>query len=156
MNGINKYLAATFLSATMLFTTGAQAMEIQQYDKMATSDQAAYDRVLWEGAEKVLKDEGRPDLAAQVERLFATTLPGDRDPIGVVEFTRNLAIVRADDAKNAVEHPNDPRSEVENAMAITLENNHIPLPDSFFTVGANSHPKLPPKDAKKKDDKKKN
>ena len=144
MNGFNKYLAATFLSAAMLLPSMVQAIERRQYDKMATSDQAAYDRVLWEGAEQLLKDEGRPDLAAQVERLYTTILPGDRDPIGVVEFEINLAIVRADDAKNVLEHPNNPRSHVEDAMAITLENNHIPLPDSFFTVAKDFKPKHPP------------
>jgi hypothetical protein len=57
--------------------------------------------------------------------------------------------VRLDDAKNAVAHPNDPRSQVEDAMAITLENNHIPLSDSFFTVASNFKPKLPPATEKK-------
>src|ERR1700674_3753072 len=76
MNGLNKFLAATFLSAAMLFTTGAQAMEIRQFDKMADQDQAEYVGLLVQGAEKVLTDEGRSDLAAQVEHLFTTRNPG--------------------------------------------------------------------------------
>jgi hypothetical protein len=52
----------------------------------------------------------------------------------VGEFEKNLARVRDDDAKNAAEHPNDPRSEAEDAMAITLEKNGIELADSFFSV----------------------
>ena len=137
-----KYLTV-FLSAAMLFTSAVQAMEIRQFDKMALPDQSEYVGLLVEGAEQVLKDEGRADLAAKVDHLFTTTLPGDAHTIGSVEFERNLAIVRADDAKNAVDHPNDPRSEVEDAIAITLENKHIPLPDSFFTVASNFKPKLP-------------
>jgi hypothetical protein len=89
MNGFKKYLAATFLSAAMLFTMGAQAMEIRRFDKMADQDQADYIGDLIVGAEKVLTDEGRP------------------------------------------------------AMFATLDKNHIPLPDSFYTVASNFKPKLP-------------
>ncbi len=157
MNRFSKSLAATFLSAAMLFTTGAQAMEIRQFDKMAIPDQSEYVGLLVQGAEQVLRDEGRADLAAQVEHLFTTTLPHDAHTIGMVEFELNLAIVRVDDAKNAAAHPNDPRSEVEDAMAITLENNHIKLPDNFFTLMKDFKPKYPQQsnDVKKKDDKKK-
>lgn len=77
MNGMKKYQAATFLSAAMLFTTGAQAMEIRQFDKMAIPDQSEYVGLLVQGAEQVLRDEGRADLAARVDHLFITTLPGD-------------------------------------------------------------------------------
>jgi hypothetical protein len=152
MNRFSKFLAATFLSAAMLFTSAAQTMEIRQFDKMADQDQADYIGDLIVGAEKVLTDEGRPDLAAKVEHLFTTKNNGDADTIGMVEFEINLALVRLDDAKNAEKNPNDPRSEVEDAMAITLENNHIPLPDSFFTVNKHFKPKLPP--AKEKKEKK--
>ena len=54
---------------------------------------------------------------------------------------RNLAITRADNA----DHPQDQPSEVEDVMIITLENNHIALPDSFYDVNKNFRPKLPPK-----------
>jgi len=42
MNRTGKSLAATFLSAAMLFSGVAQAMEIRQFDKMADQDQAKY------------------------------------------------------------------------------------------------------------------
>jgi hypothetical protein len=70
MNRFSKSLAATFLSAAMLFTSAAQAMEIRQFDKMAIPDQSEYVGLLVQGAEQVLRDEGRADLAAQVEHLF--------------------------------------------------------------------------------------
>lgn len=54
MNGSNKFVAATFLSAAMLFTSAAQAMEIRQFDKMAGSDQDRYVGVLVQSAEQVL------------------------------------------------------------------------------------------------------
>ena len=101
MNGTRKDLAATFVSAAMLFSGIAQAMEIRQFDKMAGQDQNDYIVALINGAEKVLADEGRPDLAAQVEQLFTTKNNGDANTIGMAEFERNLAIVRLDDAKNA-------------------------------------------------------
>ncbi len=65
MNRLNKSLAATFLSAAMLFTSAAQAMEIREFDKMAVQDQGDYVGLLVGGAEQVLKDEGRADLAAK-------------------------------------------------------------------------------------------
>jgi hypothetical protein len=78
MNGFNKSLAATFLSAAMLFTGAAQAMQIQQFDKMADQDQGEYVGLLVQGAEKVLIDEGRLDLQKQVHQLFSTTPPADK------------------------------------------------------------------------------
>ena len=164
MNRFNKFLVTAFMSAAMLLPNMVQAMEIRQFDKMAGPDQDEYVAELVQGAEKVLTDEGRPDLAAQVSHLFTTKTPDAKIDIsiGMAEFERNLAIVRLDDAKNAAAHPNDPRSEVEDAMAITLENNHIELPDSFFTVASGFKPKLPlqkvtkeTKDAKQNKDTKK-
>ena len=61
--------------------------------------------------------------------------------MGIIEFERNLAIVRADNAHHREEQP----SEVEDVMIITLENNHIELPDSFYDVNKNFRPKVPPK-----------
>ena len=146
MNRFNKFLVAAFMSAAMLLPNMVQAMEIRQFDKMANQDQSDYIGDLVVGAEKVLTDEGRPDLAAQVDHLFTTKNPGDADVIGAVEFERNLALARVADAKRAEKDPSAPRVEVEDAMAITLQKNGIELPDSFFTVASNFHPKLPPKD----------
>jgi hypothetical protein len=152
MNRFNKFLAATFLPAAMLFTSAAQTMEIRQFDKMADQDQAEYVGLLVQGAEKVLIAQGKTNLAAQVDQLFTKIPPGDKMPLGMTEFEINLALARVADAKNVIKDPKAQRIEVEDAMAITLENNHIPLPDSFFTVAKNFKPKLPP--AKEKKEKK--
>jgi hypothetical protein len=130
--------AITFLAALLLCQV-AQAMEIRQFDKMADKDQADYIGDLIVGAENVLTNAGKLALAAQVKHLFTTKDPGDADTIGMVE--RNLAITRADNAH----HPQDQPSEVEDVVIITLENNHIALPDSFYDVNKNFRPKLPPK-----------
>jgi hypothetical protein len=84
------------LSAARLAANAAQAMEIQKFDKMAVPDQSEYIGLLLQGAEKVLRGEGRSDLAAQIEHLFTTTLPGDKFTLGMVEFERNLALMRGE------------------------------------------------------------
>ena len=150
---MKKHLMTTFLTAAMLFSSAAQAMEIWQFDKMAERDQAEYVGLLVQGAEQVLIDEGRNDLQQKVHKLFSTTLPGDEMTVGQVEFERNLAIVSDNDAKHAVDHPNDPRLEVEDAMYLTLhlQKPPIDLPDSFFTVNKNFKPKhAPPAKEEKK------
>lgn len=155
MKLISKSLVAVFLSAAMFLTSAAQAMEIRQFDKMSGQDQGDYIGDLIVGAEKVLTDEGKSELAAQVKHLFTTKDPGDLDVIGMVEFEMNLALARVADAKRAEKDPNARRIEVEDAMAVTLKKNHIELPDSFFTVNKNFKPKFPlqTNDAKKQDDK---
>lgn len=144
MNRFNKFLVAAFMSAAMLVPNMVQAMEIRQFDKMADQDQAEYIGLLVQGAEKVLLAEGRADLQQQVHHLFSTTPPGDKMPLGMTEFEINLALARANDAKNAIAHPDDPHLEVEDAMFVTLKKNHIELPDSFYTVAKDFHPKFPP------------
>src|SRR5450631_54643 len=99
-------LSAAILAVAMSLSGAAQAMEIQQYDKMSNGDQGEYVSRLVGGAEQAYKDEGRADLAAQVDHLFTTTDPGDAHTIGVVEFQLNLARARVADAKRAAKDPN--------------------------------------------------
>ena len=148
MNRFNRMLAATFLWAAMLVTSAAQAMEIQQFDKMAVQDQGDYVGLLVGGAEQVLRDEGRADLAAQVDHLFTTTLPGDAHTIGAVEFEKNLARAREADVKRVEKDPNARRLEVEDAMIVTLRKNGIELPPSFLTVNSGFKPKHSPEKKK--------
>ena len=126
MRRINHFPVALFLAPAMLFTDAAQAMQIQQFDRMAGADQDEYIAELIQGAEKVLTDEGRGDQSAQVRTLFATNLTGDEASLGMTEFYRNLAIGRVADAKRAAGDPNARRIEVEDAMALTLKKNGIP------------------------------
>jgi hypothetical protein len=140
-------LAALSLSASLLVASAAQAMEIQQYDKMSNDDEGEYVGRLVGGAEQAFKDEGRADLAAQVDHLFTTTLPGDKITIGVGEFQLNLARARVTDEKNVEKDPSAHRLEVEDAMLVTLKKNNIPLSEDFigaFRATNNIfHPKLP-------------
>jgi hypothetical protein len=152
MNPADKYLVAAFLLAAMLFTTVAQAMEIQQFDKMAADDQDEYVAELIIGAQQVLKDASRPDDAAQVHKLFTTVNPRSKISLGRGEFEENLARGRLFDVKRVDKDPNARRLEVEDAMIVTLKKNGIELPPSFLTVASGFKPKLPP--TKEKKDKK--
>lgn len=138
-------LASTALSALMLMSGAARAMEIEKFDKMAAEDQSDYIVLLIEGAQQVLTHDGKRDLAAKVHTLFATILPGDRDPLGSVEFERNLARARVADIDNLLKDPNAARLEVEDAMAVTLKKNGIELPNTFFDVAKDFRPRHPVK-----------
>jgi hypothetical protein len=143
MNRFNKLLAATFLSAAMLMSTVAQAMQVQVYDRMSTRDQADYIGVMIKGAEQVLTDQGRSDLADKVKELFTTREPGDDNTIGMVELELNLAALSKADADNLVRDPNAKPLQVELAMIATLRANGIILPKSFMHVGDNFQPHDP-------------
>ena len=138
-------LSAAILTATVLLSAAAQAMEIQKFDRMAAQDQGDYIVVLIEGAQKVLIASGKKDLARKVHVLFTRTLPGDDAPVGVVMFESNLARARLADLRNLQKNPHAPRLEVEDAMAVTLKKNGIELPTSFYTVASGFRPKHPPK-----------
>jgi hypothetical protein len=147
MSGL-RVLAAMFLSASLLVASAAQAMEIRQYDKMASQDRNEYVAELIEGAQKVLIDEGKSDLAAQVNNLFTETPAGDDVPLGITEFRSNLDRARVADAERAAQDPNAHRLEVEDAMLVTFKKNNIPMSQDFIrgfrAVTGNFRPKFPP------------
>ncbi|MGA7950831.1 MAG: hypothetical protein WCA45_11835 [Thiobacillaceae bacterium] len=130
-------------SVALLFTSAAQAMKIQQFDRMSARDQDDYIVLLLKGAEQVLTDAGRPDQAAQVEKLFTTIEPGDENSLGMVELELNLAAVDKADADNLVKNPDAKPLPVELAMIATLKKNGIILPKSFMHVGDSFQPKDP-------------
>ncbi|HEX3912703.1 MAG TPA: hypothetical protein VHW71_04285 [Steroidobacteraceae bacterium] len=134
---------ALAVSVSPLATSAAQAMEIRQFDKMAGLDQDEYTAELIQGAEKVLTDEGKPDLSARVSKLFTTRLGNDQISVGMTEFSINLARARLVDVQNVAKDSNAQRIEVEDAMGVTLNKNGIEVPDSFFTVLVSFRPKLP-------------
>jgi hypothetical protein len=94
---------------------------------------------------KVLKGDGRDDLAREVDQLFTEIPAGNKISLGMEEFEDNLALARVTDAKNVIKDPHAQQLEVEDAMAVTLQKNGIEVPDSFFTVAGNFKPKFPPK-----------
>jgi hypothetical protein len=144
MSGL-RILAATFLSGTLLATGAAQAMEIRQFDKLAIQDRSEYVAELIEGAQKVLIDEGKSDLAARINKLFTEKPPaGDATPLGFAEFASNLDLARVADAERAAQDPNAHRLEVEDAILVTFKKNNFPLSQDFIrefrAVGSNFKP----------------
>ena len=141
-------LSAALLCAGALLSGAAQAVEIRQFDKMATQDRSDYVASLVIGTQQVLTDEGRPDLADQIHKLFTETPVGDEASIGMTEFMRNLARARVADAERAAKDPNAHRLEVEDAMLVTLQKNNIPPSSAFVrdfrAINNNFQPKSPP------------
>jgi hypothetical protein len=88
MNRMKKYLVTSFLSASMLFSGAAQAMDINDYFKMADQDQVRFDQTLLNGAEQDLRDEGRPDLALQLDKLVTEIKPGNKISDGFNEYLK--------------------------------------------------------------------
>jgi len=154
MNRFNKSLAATFLSAAMLFTSAAQAMDIKDYFKMADQDQGRFDLFLLTGAEKLLNDEGRADLAAQLDKLFTEVKPGNKLSDGMAEYQARLGAMLGAEVNREVRNPNLPHLQTERAFRDAAKDHGIPLPPAFDTIASDFQPRFPPKkDVKKKDEK---
>jgi len=132
------------ISVALLLASRAQAMTIAEFDKMAVKDQSDYIVGLIVGAQKVLIDIKKNDLADKVHDLFTEIRRGDTTPFGMIQFEENLDRARVFDAQMHAKDANGQRVEVEDAMAATLKKNGIELPDSFFTVASGFRPKLSP------------
>ncbi len=144
MNRFRVVAAGALLSATIIGSGPAQAMEIIQFDKMAADDRAEYVGLLSQGAEHVLAGEGRKDLSDKVRYLFTTNPSDSSASIGMNDFMITLAKARLADAERALNDPNAKRVQVEDAMAVMLKKLHgIDLPKSFFTVNSGFRPKYP-------------
>jgi len=148
---MKQHLIATFLSAAILFAGAAQAMPIQQFDKMADRDQADYLNVLIYGAQRGLIDEGKADLAVKVDKLFTDVPAGDKMSLGLNELESNLDRARVADIQRIQKNPEARQLEVEDAMIVTMRKNGIELPPSFLSVAKNFKPKVPPQAKEKKD-----
>jgi hypothetical protein len=142
MNRLQAMLRSQVVAALLLAVFPAQAMTIQQYDKMADKDQARYVQLLVEGAQQVLIDQGQRDLAAKVYQLFRVR-PGDDISLGIWEFNQNLDLARLADANRLARDPNALAIHVEAAMMVTLKKNGIELPKSYFDVGKDFKPNYP-------------
>jgi hypothetical protein len=138
-------ILAAIVSAGFLLSGTVQAMEIRQFDKMDLQDQGRYVGQLVGGAERTLTEAGHADQAAQVEKLFTTKDPGDKDSHGIIEFEMNLALAREADARRVIDNPSAPRLEVEHAMIVTLKKNGIVLPRSFMHANDDFRPQLRPR-----------
>jgi hypothetical protein len=132
------------VSGVMFFSGAAQAMEIRQFDKMAEHDQDEYVAGLVLGAQRVLREQGKSDLAEQVHVLFTKKDPQGEASTGMLQFDLLLDRARLADLERIKKDPKATRLEVEHAMILTLQKNNIALPQSFMHVADQFKPKLPP------------
>jgi hypothetical protein len=143
MRGMKKYLASTVLSAALLFTCAANAMQIPQFDKMDHNDRSKYVTLLVEGAAKGLTDHGQTDQARKLINLFKDS----SDKGGGYQFAKHLQIARD---LNKQTDPKQPPYEVENALEVTLKDNGITVPVSFLlALGKDFKPSSPPSEKTK-------
>ncbi len=157
MNRFNRFLAATFLSAAMLFSGTVQAMDINDYFNMANQDQGRFDQTLLTGAEKLLIDEVRADLATQLDKIFTEVKPGNKLSDAMADYQARLGAMQIAEVNREVRNPNLPHLKAERAFRDAAKDHGIPLPPAFDTVASDFHPQFPPKkDVKRNDDKKKN
>ena len=130
------------LSTALLFSGMGNAMQIPQYDKMDKHDRAHYVTLLIKGAHDHLSATGQSAQAETLLYLFENSSA----KFGWPQFEKNLQMARALNAKHAAD-PNNKKVpyEVEQALALTLENNGILVPVSFLlTVNKDFKPSYPP------------
>ncbi len=104
MNCFDRVRVVSFLWFVLLFACRAQAMQIWDLDRVSTNDQGNHIGVLILGAEHTLIDDGRPEQAVQVTRMFHKQ-PGREVWTGIAEFELKLSEVRAADADDLVKNP---------------------------------------------------
>ncbi len=143
MIAMTKVLAALSACAALFFSIPVDALEIQQFDKLATSDQAAFLDLLVRGTEQALIDELHPELADKVHSLFNTSGPETSGSTGMTELASELAKARIADLEHATDYPDTPRFEVENAMESVLKKHNVTPPKSLSAVTRDFEPELP-------------
>ena len=132
---------ALALPAWLLAGSGAEALEIWQYDRLADQDQARFVSGLVHGAMDILTKAGHTDQARKVAQLFPDPDRATATPV----FKTALAQERSVDDKRAIEQPDSTRLEVEDAMLELFKKNGIVLPDSFYIVNRDFRARLPVK-----------
>ena len=116
---------------SVAFARPAAAMDIRMFDDLAAQDQRDFQEFLVKAAKQIFADEGRSDLAKQVDELFHKKAGGEERPKGTQQFEESLARVR----KVIADFPPFPgfRSPtVEASFVETLSLNKIDISHTFF------------------------
>ena len=124
-------------------------MDIKEYYKMASEDQASFGQLLLNGAEKLLRDEGRSDLASKLDDLFTELRPGNKISDGANEFLANLEDMLRAEVKREATNPNRPSLQAERAFRDVAQDHGINLPAQFETIAARFRRQLPLRDLAK-------
>ena len=138
-------LSAAMLFAVAFISSAAQAMDIKDYFKMADQDQGRFDNTLFVGAKQLLTQEGRTDLANQLDHLFTEVKPGNKLSDGMAEYQARLGAMLGAEVNREVRNPNLPHLQAERAFRDAAKDHGISLPAAFDTVAGNFQPTLPPK-----------
>jgi hypothetical protein len=135
------WVGAVLLTA-LLFSGTGNAMQIPQYDEMDKQDRGRYMTLLIKGTHDHLLANGQSAQAERVLYLFENS----STKFGWPQFERNLHMARALNAKHAADPNNKKASyEVEQALALTLQNNGILVPVTFLlTINKGFKPSYPP------------
>jgi hypothetical protein len=145
MSRVSKLLTAESMLAAILLARAAQAIDIKDYFKMADQDQGRFDQSLLTGAEKLLDDEGRTDLADQLDRLFTEVKTGNKLSEGMADYQANLGAMVIAEVKREARNANLPHLQAERAFLDAAKDHGIPLPPAFDTIASDFHPQFPPK-----------
>ena len=144
MRGL-KVLAVALMSGSMFAACAANAMDVKDYFKMANEDQGQFNQHLLTGAEKALNDEGRADMAAQLETIFTEVKPGNKFSDAFADYQARLGAMLGAEVEREVRNPNLPHLQAERAFKDAARDHGISLPPAFDTVASNFRPKFPPK-----------
>jgi hypothetical protein len=131
MNGLRTAVTVTLLSVALLWPRPSNAMDIQQFDKMATQDQRDYIAFLVKEAQKLLIEQGRRDLAVKARELFHNIRPGEQRSAGEAQIEKHLAAARTFSASAKLSGKVS-WNRVESALFQVLVNNGIVPPSAFF------------------------
>jgi hypothetical protein len=118
-------LAVAIVAAGLSFPVSMKAIGFEKFDRYNSVAQAECLANMVQMTMLAFHNEGRADLADQVDKLFTTTEPGDASPIGIVEVLRNVALARVADLKRFKNDPQAERIQVEDALFVTLKKNNI-------------------------------
>jgi hypothetical protein len=109
----------------------AAAMTIDQFDRMVVEDRRHYVMFLVREAKKLLIDQGQPELARNVERLFHEIPSGeDRSP-GERQFEASMAAARVATIRMSLWH--EPSGEVEFVFVDALLRRGLKPAPAFMT-----------------------
>ena len=127
---MRKAAGAAFLVAIFL-PLQSSAMTVEQFDKMAADDQRHYVMFLVNEAQKLLRGQGHPELARNIDRLFGEIPPGEQRSLGESQFEKSLAGARRQKIRFSLWHA--PTSEIQWVLCDTLFQLGIKPAPAFFS-----------------------
>jgi hypothetical protein len=136
---------ATCLPILLPCVGAAQALDIKDYFELADKDQGRFDQSLLTGAERVLNDAGRKDLADQLDRVFTEVKSGNKLSDAFAEYQARLGAMLGAEVNREVRNPNLPHRQAERAFRDAAESHGVHLPAAFNSIASDFRPEFPAK-----------